>query len=48
MAVDQCEEDNPPKPRAQKGMFRRNPPKNMEVLRALPVGLDGKRESTLP
>jgi len=39
MAVAECEEDNPPKPRAQEGMLRRIPPKNMEVPRALPVGL---------
>jgi hypothetical protein len=49
MAVDECKEDNPPKPCALEGMLRRIPPKNMEVprlraetlqrARALPVGL---------
>jgi hypothetical protein len=43
MAVDECEEDNPPKPCAQEGMLRRIPPKNMEVTRALPVGLQERK-----
>ncbi len=43
MAADECEEDNPPKPCAQEGMLRRIPPKNMEVPRAMAVGLHGMR-----
>jgi len=39
MALDECEEDNPPKPCTWEGMLRRIPPRNMEVPRALPVGL---------
>jgi hypothetical protein len=44
MAVDECEEDNPPKPCAQEGMLRRIPPKNTEVPRVLPVGLHYLKE----
>jgi hypothetical protein len=42
MAVNECEEDNPPKPCAQEGMLRRIPPKSMEGPWALPVGLHKK------
>jgi hypothetical protein len=31
--VDECEEDNPPKPCLQEGMLRRIPPENTEVPR---------------
>jgi hypothetical protein len=52
VAVAEYEEDSSPKPRAWEDMLRRIPPKNMEVLRVLPVGLHywlkkriGKREA---
>jgi hypothetical protein len=43
IAVDECEEDNVPKPCAWEGMLRRIPPENMEVPLALRVGLHSNK-----